>query len=195
MKIKINNKSQKIKPASELTVKEYILVFADLTKKTSNLEILIKYISITTGINYRNVADIDINETALRRLFAYIGEIPNVSDISESKEFYHKYSGKTLYQKSVNWRTVGVRKLLEERKEDNQLKLAVYLLAVYVSNDYDSEQIDKIYNELQDYNAIEVFSFVIFFFKKLFAGKSSGRSFLRMLKKKVSTSIPKLFAK
>lgn len=195
MKIKINSKSHKIKPASEMTVKEYILLFDGIEKEISSLEILIKYISITLDIKYNHVADINIDENTLRRLFAYVGEILTIEDMPESLLFYHKKTGKTLYQSSLNWRTIGVRKLLEERKTENPMEQAVYLLAVYVSGDYDHENIEKIYDELQNYNAISVFSFVIFFFMKLLNGKGSGTNFLKMLRKKVSTNIAKLLNK
>lgn len=171
MKIKVNNKSHKIKPASEMAVKEYILLFDGIEKETSSLEILIKYLSITLGLSYKNIADIDINQTTIRRLFAFVGEIITIEDIPESVEFYHKKTGKTLFKKSVNWRTIGARKLLEERKTENAMKQAVYLLAVYISGDYDNEKIEEIYEELQDYNAISIFGFVVFFFKKLASGK------------------------
>ena len=191
MKIKINNKNHKIKPASEMTVKEYITLFDGIEKELSGLEMLIRYISITTENKYKHIADININEATIRRLFAYVGEISQAKNMPESKEFYYKKTAKTLYQKSLNWRTIGVRKLLEERKTDNQLELAVYLLAIYISTDYDNEKIEEIYQELQNYNAISVFSFVIFFFKKLHPGKNSDRSFLKLLRKKVSTNTVK----
>lgn len=195
MKIKINNKSYKIKPASEMTVKEYISLFDGLEEETSSLEMLIKYISITLNIKYNHVADINIDGNTLRRLFAYVGEITSIEDIPESKEFYHKKTGKTIYQKSLNWRTIGVRKLLEDRKTDNYSEQIVYLLAIYLSDDYDNEKIEEIYSELQDYNALDVFGFVIFFFKKLQNGKSSGKNYLRRLLKKVSISIAKPLSK
>ncbi len=186
MNIKINKKTHKIKPASELSISEYVKVFAGLEKRVSNLEILIRYISVTTGIKYNNVADIDISESTIRRLFAYIGEIQEAKDMPENISFYHKKSGKTLYRDPLNWRTIGVRKLLEERKAETQIEQAVYLMAIYLSADYDHENIEEIYQELQDYNAIEVLSFVIFFFKKLHVGKKSDKSFLKTLLKKAS---------
>lgn len=195
MNIKINNKTHKIKPASELSISEYVKVFAGLEKKVSNLELLIRYISVTTGIKYTHVADIDIKAMTIRRLFAYVGDILEAKDIPESKEFYHKKTGKTLYQKSLNWRTIGVRKLLEDRKADTQIEQAVYLLAIYLSADYDNENIEEIYNELQNYNAINVLSFVIFFFKKLHSGKNSDKSFLKRLLKRASTNTVKLSSK
>jgi hypothetical protein len=195
MKIKINNKNHKIRPATEMTVKEYIALFDGMGKELSGLEMLIRYISITTGLSYKNIADININEPTIRRLFAYVGEISQAKDMPEIKEFYYKKTAKTLYQKSLNWRTIGVRKLLEERKTENQLKLAVYLLAIYISKDYDNEKIEEIYQELQDYNAISVLSFVIFFFKKLHPGRKPDRSFLKMLKRKANINTAKQSSK
>ncbi len=195
MKIKINNKNHKIKPSSELTVKEYTQYFDSLKDDSGNLEKLICYIIAITGLKYNHVADIDINQVTIRRLFAYIGEIPQAKDMPESKEFYYKRTGKTLYQKSVNWRTIGVRKLLEERKTDDPLDQVVYLLAIYLSKDYDHQKIEEIYKELQDYNAVDVLSFVIFFFKKLYHGRNYGRSFLKMLRKKANTKTVKRLSK
>ncbi len=195
MKVKINNKNHKIKPSSELTVKEYTQYFDSLKDDSGNLEKLICYIVAITGLKYNHVADIDINETTIRRLFAYIGEIPQAKDMPESKEFYYKRTGKTLYQKSVNWRTIGVRKLLEERKTDDPLDQVVYLLAIYLSNDYDHQKIEEIYKELQDYNAVDVLSFVIFFFKKLYPGRNYDRSFLKMQPRKANTNTVKRLSK
>lgn len=194
MKIKINNISHKIKPASELTISEYVKIFEGLDS-TNNLEMLIRYIAVTTGNIYKDVADINMNEKSIRRLFAYIGKAQLANDIPISKEFYHKKSGKTLYRKSVDWRTIGARKLLEDRKAESQVEQAVYLLAVYLSGDYDSEKIEEIYIELQDYIAIDVLSFIIFFFRKLHHGKSSGSNFFQRLKRKVSTNTPKQLSK
>lgn len=198
MKVKINGKNHKIKPASELTIKEYSLIYNYFLyydkglEGPGSLEMLINYISIVTGISYRNVADIDIDSDTIRRLFAYTGQITDLKDMPENTEFYYRKSGKTLYQKSVNWRTLGVRKLLEDRKTDVQIEQMVYLLSIYLSNDYDNDQIEEIYEYLQNYNAIEVLSFVLFFFKKLYVGKKSGKGFLNRLLRKVSTNTVKL---
>ncbi len=195
MKIKINSKNYKIKPASELTVKEYAQYFDSLKDDSGNLERLICYITAITGLKYNNVADININEPTIRRLFAFIGDIQQANDIPINKEFYYKRTGKVLYQKTVNWQTIGARKLLEERKTDSTIEQVVYLLAVYLSDDYDNEKVEEIYQELQDYNAIDVLSFVVFFFKRLSNGKHLGRNFLRRPRIRVSTSTAKRLSK
>lgn len=192
MNIKINNKKHQIKPASEITVSEYIELFDRFKPETKSLGLLLDYISVTLDFDYKHVADVNLDETTIRRLFAYVGEIKYVEDMPISSEFYYKRIGKRYYQKSINWRSVGIRRLLEERGEENQLKLAVYLLAAYLSENYDAEKVDEIYNDLQHYNAIEVFSFVIFFFKRLYNGKKSGSNYFKRLLKKLSTNILKL---
>jgi hypothetical protein len=170
MKATINNKKYSIKPADQLTVKEYVDFWTKLSDKASEIEVLICYLSSVTGLDYDHVADININKASIRRLLAWIGTIKQTTEMPVSTEFYHKRTGKVLYQKSLNWRTLGARKLLEDRKANTQIEQAVYLLAVYVSDGYDSDKVSEIYEELQDYNAIDVLSFVIFFFKKLMIG-------------------------
>ena len=188
MNIKINNKKHEIKPASELTIKEYIELFDKFDPKTKNLGILLDYISVILGLDYKDIADVNINHRTIRRLFAYIGEIQLAKDMPVSKEFYYKRTGKTYYQSVVNWQSVGVRRMMEERDEKNQLKMAVYLLAVLIQGDYDYEKTEAIYNDLQDYRAIDVFSFVIFFFKSLYSGNKPDTSFLKRLIRKLSTN-------
>jgi hypothetical protein len=63
--------------------------------------------------------------------------------------------------------------MIEDRQAANQLELAVYLLAIYIDGKYDQESIEAIYTDLLNYNAISVYSFVIFFFKSLMNGKVS----------------------
>lgn len=189
MKPKINNKKYQIKPASEMTVSEYIELFDRFKPETKSLGLLLDYISVTLGLDYKHVADVNFDVKTIRRLFAYVGEIQDVEDMPISTEFYYKKTGKTYYQKTINWQSVGARRMIEERKEDNQLKLAVYLLAIYISENYDYEKTEAIYEELHEYRAIEVFSFIVFFFKNLKNGKKPGENFFRKFLKKRNTNI------
>ncbi len=195
MNIKINKKTYKIKPASELTVSEYLAYFSKIKEYSGSLGRLMHYLCAITGLSYNNIADIKIDPDSIRRIFAYIGDIYHVSDIPESKVFYHRKSGKTLYQKSVNWRAIGARKMLEDRKAETQIEQAVYLLSIYIAGNYDAEKTEEIYQELQDYNAIEVLSFSVFFFKNLYSGKKSGGNFLKRLLRNLSTNTPKQLSK
>jgi hypothetical protein len=189
MNIKINNKDYKIKSALELTVKEYVEIFNGITEESSQYDILIRYISVVTGLPYRNVADISISPNSIRRLFAYIGEIPQVKDMPELKQFYYKRKGRMLYRSYENWRTLGVMRMIEQKKVDTQIEQAVYLLAIYLTEDYDNDKVNKVYEDLQSYNAIEVLGFIIFFFKNLYNGEKTNQNSSKKHKKKASTNI------
>jgi hypothetical protein len=188
MNIRINKKKHTIKPASELTISEYIEFFEKFKPETKSIGVMVNYLTVTLKLDYLTIANLGIDKNTARRFFAYIGEIQEASKIEVSDQFYYKRTGKVFYQKSMNWRTAGVMQLIEERNETNQTKLAVYLLAVYISQDYDVEKISRIYEELQDYRAIDVLSFVIFFFKKLYNGKKQKTNFFRRLLSRRNTN-------
>ena len=189
MEIKINNQSLKLKFAAQLTTVEYIKYMNSLSEGASNYEQLINYIAIVTGMTYNDAAMINISDTDIRRIIAYIGVVPGVNNFPEIDSFYYKRLGITLYKKSLNWRTLGARKMLEEKKIETQLEQAVYLLAVYISKDYDSDKVDLIYNELMDYDADKVFGFIVFFFKNLMNGTRQGKKYWLMRKLKAFISI------
>lgn len=165
MKVKINNKKHKIKIASELTVSEYIKLMSKDTSQNS-YETLINYLSIITRMKYGNVADINISDETIKRIFVYIGEIIPVENIQITDKFYYKRTGVTLYANSLDWRTLGARKMLEDAKLGSYLEQTIYLLACYLSKDYDNDRIGSIYDELMNYNAYETFSFAFFFGQK-----------------------------
>jgi Iap family predicted aminopeptidase len=195
MNIEINKKKYKIKPASELTVKEYISFFSKLSEKPKQMEIIICYVSAITGLDYKDVTSVSIDSGSIRRLMVYIGEVKPPTSMENIDYFYYKKDAKKIIQKEVNWRSFGVRSMLEDKKTTNQLDLAVYLLAIYLNEKYDNEKIEEIYTDLQDYNAISVFSFVFFFIKKLQSGEKQGQNFLSRLWVKVYTNILKLSGK
>ena len=195
MKIQINEKSYKLKPASELTVKEYIKLFSLINEKSGQIQILMAYICSISGINYSEVQKINIDENTIRRTFAYIGQINTPDNIPKVDYFYIKKTGKRIWKNTLNWRSLGVRKLLEDRTYENSLDLAVYLLAVYCDGNYDNENIQEIYSDLQDYRAIDVFGFVVFFLQKLSNGKKSERNYFKKLLRKASINIAKLLNK
>lgn len=169
MIVNINNKKHKIKPASELTVKEYIDYFSSINEQSGIFDQLMYYLSTITGLTYNEMLDIDISNRDISRISAYIGNITDVELMVESDEFYHKKSGRTIYKNSLKWRTLGARVMLEEKKLNNHLEQCVYLLACYIGG-YDAEKVSAIYDELQDYRAVDVFGFIVFFFKKLLNG-------------------------
>jgi len=195
MKIQINEKSYKLKPASELTVKEYIKLFSLINEKSGQIQILMAYICSISGINYSEAQKINIDENTIRRAFAYIGEINTPDNIPKVDYFYIKKTGKRIWKSTLNWRSLGVRKLLEDRTYDNSLDLAIYLLAIYCDGNYDNENIQEIYNDLQDYRANDVFGFVVFFLQKLSNGKKSEPNYLKKLLTKASINTAKLLNK
>lgn len=176
MEIKINNKSHKIKFASQLTAGEYIKYMESLSDTRGSYEQLINYIAIVTGMTCKDTSMVDIDDNSIRRLSTWIGNVPQINEIPELDRFYYKRKGRTIYRGTLNWRTLGARKMLEEKGMENSMEQAVYLLAVYVSGDYDNEKVERIYNELLDYDAMDVFGFIVFFFKKLTIGMKPGRT-------------------
>ena len=195
MKIQINEKSYKLKPASELTVKEYIKLFSLINEKSGQIQILMAYICSISGINYSEAQKINIDENTIRRAFAYIGQINTPDNIPKVDYFYIKKTGKRIWKSTLNWRSLGVRKLLEDRTYENSLDLAIYLLAIYCDGNYDNENIQEIYNDLQDYRANDVFGFVVFFLQKLSNGKKSEPNYLKKLLTKASINTAKLLNK
>ena len=195
MKIEISGKKYEIKTASELTVKEYVYFFSGITETSKESDIFIRYISAVTGLDFLNVCKIDIDEHSIRRMLAYVGEIKNPMQLNTIDYFYIKNTGRKLYQKNVNWRSLGTRKMLEDKHLETGLELAVYLLAIYIDGTYDNENIEQIYSDLQNYNAISVFGFVWFFFQKLQNGKKQETNFLKMLMTKAAINTAKLLSK
>lgn len=182
MKIQINKELVEIKTALNLNVKEYCELQERITQGMNGIDLLIQYLSVVTGIKASKYANIHIEDKTIERLIAYIGIIPE--DFTPSELFYYKRDGKTLYAKTLNWRTLGVRSMMEHRKEENVYKLMVYQLALYLSGNYDNEKVEQIYNELQDYNAIDVFSFITFFLLNCKSTDKKGiNNFQRLLKK------------
>lgn len=179
MEVQINDKSYPVRFSSQLTAKEYIKYMSSLSEGSKSYEQLISYLSVTTKASIPDIessATIDIDDNSIRRLSSYIGVVPQINEFTELDSFYYKRKGRTIYKKSLNWRTLGTRKMLEERGIENSLEQSVYLLAVYVSGDCDSENIELIYNELLDYEASKVFGFVVFFFTKLTSGPKLDRN-------------------
>lgn len=189
MKIKINNKDFEIKPATELTVKEYVDIFRN--SSGNDFEMLIKYISVVTNVPHGDVSKINIDANTIRRLLAYIGKIKKANEIEQTKEFYYRKFGKTLYQKTIDWQTLGARGMIESFQAETQAEQAVYLLAIYIQENYDKDKVDEIYEDLQSYNANEVLGFIVFFFRKLYSGKKKESGFLNRFLKKRKTNTRK----
>lgn len=182
MKIQINNKLIEIKTAANLTVNEYCELQGRITNEMGNIDLLIEYISVVTGLQASKVLRLNIDEKTILRLINYIGVIQETFE--QSNQFYYKKQVRTIYAKTLNWRTMGVRAMMENNEEENPYKLMVYQLALYLSGDYDNEKVTEIHEDLQSCNAIEVFSFISFFlFSSKITGKSGTNSFQNLLRK------------
>jgi len=195
MEIQINKQPRKIKFSSQLTVGEYIKYYNSLNEESGSYEQLMNYIAVVTGTTYKQVSVVDISDQDILRITAFIGIVPKLEDMEELDSFYYKRAGRTIYKKSLNWRTLGARKMLEEKKLDSALEQAVYLLSCYISKDYDSEKVELIYSELLDYDATLVFGFIVFFFKKLVNGIKPDKNCWLMRKLKAFTNILRLSKK
>lgn len=180
MNIAINNQKYRIKPATELTVKEYITFFTTISPEPKEKEVIICYLAAITGLEFKEINSVSMDSHSLRRLSVYIGPIKWIDKMENCHYFYYRKLSKRIYKETLNWRTLGARRMIEDRQSSNQLELAVYLLAIYINGKYDQEAIEEIYNDLMSYNAISVFSFVIFFFKRLMNGKVSGIESIRL---------------
>lgn len=180
MNITINKQEHKIKFSEQLTAGEYAVYMGSLTKKSGDYDCLIKYISAVTGVSIHDTYTVDMPDESIRRLTSYIGMVKSVDEFERKDSFYYKRKGRHIYATSLHWRTLGARKLLEEKELNNQYEQAIYLLAAYLSDNYDYEQTDKIYSDLLNDDASNVYGFIIFFFNKLRSGsKSVKRSWLR----------------
>ena len=180
MNVEINKQKYRIKPATELTVKEYISFFSNISKEPKEKEVIICYLAAITGLDFKEINSVSMDSHSLRRLLVYIGPIKCIDQMQNCHYFYYRKLSKRIYKENLNWRTLGVRRMIEDRQATNQLELAVYLLAIYINGKYDQEAIEEIYNDLLTYNAISVYSFVIFFFKNLMNGKVSVLSSIRL---------------
>lgn len=178
MKLKLNKDTYNIKTANLLTCKEYI----ELSKKENSN--VIDYISVTTNKTFKDIADLKFDTFTINRLNAYVQQIKNVYHLDRSYLFcYYKNNNQIVSEKTFNFESIGTVFLMQTRAEKttNELELMIYLLAIAIDSNYSSENIDNIYNELLDYNYIEVFSFICFFFGKFVNGLYKKNKSLRML--------------
>ncbi len=148
-----------------MTCREYI----ELSKTQGSL---LDYISIVTGLKFKNIADLSINQYTLNRLHSYIQQVKNVQSLERSRLFYYAKTRQLISEKTFNFDSCGTVFLMQTRAEKttSDLELMVYMLAIAIQNEYDAENIDVIYNELLDENYINVYSFIHFFFRNFVNG-------------------------
>lgn len=190
MNITIQGNKHKVKPSALMTVEEYIKFFGLIKKGINDLRAILLYLHVIFDIDFNKVLTIKIDSKSLMRISAYIGLIKSIDQIAaENKNvFIYNNTGKLYERLKINYRTVGVRLMLQERKTDNELELMVYLLAILIGGTNDSEKVEEVYNNLLNHNAIEVFSFTSFFFVNLQSGLSLGTRFMQLIKRQLGIS-------
>lgn len=169
MKLKINKTDYTIKTASLLTCKEYIA----LSKTQGNL---LDYIAVVTGLEFKSVADTRFKDGTLTRLASYIGAVKDATSLPRSLMFYYAKK-RQIITEEFNFESVGTNYLMQIKgqKTTNVLELMVYMLAIAIQKDYDSSKIDAIYEDLLNENYINVYSFIVFFFKNYLNGQNKKR--------------------
>jgi len=180
MKIKLNNDYFELKHADALTIKEYL----ELSKLESIN--IINYIATISGKEFAQIADLKFSERDIKIISAYVGSIKSYDYFLSfpSDSFYFGYTGQTFYKNNLQKvETVGTRMLLEQFKSENIIELATYLLAIIITENYDSEQVQQNYERLLNYNYIQVLSYAAFFLQTFKNGSSKGTKFLRWLTK------------
>lgn len=192
MKLRLNGKKVFVKTASNMTVTEYINYFSKIKEGDDIFSATLLYLSsIFPDLTFADILYDEISDETIRKINAYC-ELPiPVDQLPETNEFYYGYTGQRFTQ-NLNWRAVGVR--LELRKSKNKNKcteeLIVYLLAILITDNFDSDQIEKSYQRLLNYNAVDVFSFGYFFFQKLANGSPNATIFSKLKKLILNMSIP-----
>ena len=181
MRIRLNGKKTEIKPASNMTVAEYIEFWKQVKEGDNLFRVTLIYLSIVTGLKFGDVLLDEIDNKTIGKINSYCDVPMLVDKMKISKEFYYGFTGQRFTQE-LNWRAVGVRLLLSQKKK-NELELIVYLLSILITGSYDVGKIDETYHRLLQYNSVDVFSFGTFFLRNLQAGSSKETRFSRLLKK------------
>jgi len=223
MKIKINGTKHKLRPVSEMTAKQYIDLNSRLGEKTDTYKLIMYSIAVMTGNTIKSVNQININDTNLRRLMAYVGTPYHLQTMPKKETFYYSFNGKTYFRREMDWQTMGIRhmlqnfvdpygseieaiktkldtlnieidqkeisqinkdiKLMERAQHNDPLEQMIYLLAIMVSDTYDAESTQEVYERLLNHRYEEVFGFALFFFRKRQGGMKRERGFFKRRKR------------
>lgn len=191
IKIKINKKTVMVPKYSELTVKQYKDLIPYISESgTMNY---IRYISVTTGIDYRDTVNSGV--FGLELLNKSLGEFRFMSgdsslDLSNS---FENSEPKLLIRhrkmindfRSFSPKAVGYRLLLEQFLETtpSYLELYVFMAALVLEKEFDYNDVIQCMNELDNYNAYDIITFGAFFFKKWRLLENKESRFLKLLKK------------
>lgn len=179
MKLKLNNEYYEIKPASELTVKEY-LQLAQMDFK-GNIDFVLNYLAITLNVQFSEVLKYKLDNSTLVRILSFIGIIESYEEIKKhelSKSFY--FDGKIKPVSKMDIYAVGVRWLMESKIELNNVEHSVYLLSILLLDEFDRDRAESNYNSLLELNYLRVLPLAAFFLKSLQKITSKGKIFSSM---------------
>jgi hypothetical protein len=192
MNVKFNGISHKIKTADLVTVAEYLAI----AKKSvvTFPDALTVYLSVTTGLKFRDILHTNIDDNTVRRLLVYIGELaPFEKFLTASVPKYFHFAGKTWQVEELDWQTYGVISYVQNVKTDNVVEQSLWGLAAILNkeHDYDATKIEKTYNELLQSNYIDIFTISAFFLQKLAVGAPKKQRFFRLRQMLLSIRIRK----
>ena len=179
MKIKLNKITHEIKPASELTVKEY-LQLAQMDFK-GNIDFVLNYLSITLNVQFSEVLKYKLDNSTLVRIISFIGIIESYEEIKKHelpKSFY--FAGKIKPVAKMDVYPVGVRWLIESKTGLNSVEHSVYLLGILLLSEFDRDKAEENYIALLELNYLRVLPLAAFFLKSLQKITSKGKIFSSM---------------
>lgn len=176
MNIKINKIPTKIKSSQHLTCAEYIELFKD--KRGVNV---LTYLNATTEYNFSDIQNIELKKRELSLINTYIGEIPDAAFFFKKGKPQQKFifNDKLFDLKKETTITLGTRQAYSDFTKDldkNVHEAALFLLAVIINNlantslKYDTDSVQRTYEELLSKNYLDTMPSAVFFLKKLTNG-------------------------
>lgn len=197
IEIKINRSKHSIPAYSELKLSEYkeLLKAIEGNKDFS----LMDYISFITDWNYKNlmlqqVKGIELLSGIIGQLLFCRGENElNITSIEDLPcKDYFKFGKYIIQLKDTKLKSkIGYRIVIEQRlsKKPSYLEIYQYTLAVIINEkingNFDIDDIEKVYIELEKHNAYDVLSTGAFFFFNIKRGGNRGLSYLNRLKRRI----------
>jgi len=175
VKIKLNKITHEIKPASELTVKEYLqFVRIDgqgriiMRNFKGYIDYVLTYLSITLNVKFSEILRYKLDNSTIVRILSFIGIIESYEEIKKHelpKSFY--FDGKIKQIAKMDIYPVGVRWLMESKIELNNVEHSVYLLSILLLDEFDRDRAESNYNSLLELNYLRVLPLAAFFLRNL----------------------------
>lgn len=188
MKIRINKKKYEVKETNLLTVSEY-LHFMSIEKFT-----FLDYISHFTGFTVDELKKAKINQMSLNTIIQVIGQLPSINQFLEIKRLPDiiTIGGKDYNYDRINdlCGSVGARILLTQKEPKlKPFENIVYLVAILIDGSLDFEKTDRTFEELREYNYLDVFTIGCFFLRKFQTQLRKELPFFKRLKMRLMTKI------